>query len=139
MSKHAPHGPAGYEKTDADAGDTFRAGLYILGTMVLTALVVVPMYRYLAGREAREQTPASTVLTLDTKAAPAAFPRLVVSEPVVLAEFRAQEDAFLTSYGWVEKDKGLARMPIDAAMKIVADRGLPTFPAPSPVPPGGAQ
>ena len=45
MSKHDPHGPAGYEKTDAHAGDTYRAGLYILGTMVLTALVVVPMYR----------------------------------------------------------------------------------------------
>ncbi len=141
MSKHDPHGPAGYEKTDAHAGDTYRAGLYILGTMVLTALVVVPMYRYLARREAREQRPAVSVLKPDANAVPAAFPRLVASEPAVLAEFRAQEEAFLTSYGWVEKDKGLARMPIDAAMKIVAERGLPAFPAPaaSPTPAGGAQ
>ncbi len=140
MSKHEPHGHGGYEKTDADAGATIRAGLYILGTMFLTALVLVPMYHFLGRREAREQEPAATLLKADPNAVPSAFPRLVTTEPAVLAEFRAQEDAFLTGYGWVEKDKGIARMPIDAAMKIVAERGLPKFPGPEPTPaPGGAR
>jgi hypothetical protein len=141
MSKQEQKGPAGYEKTDAHAGDAYRAGLYILGTMVVTALVVVPMYRFLGRREAREQAPAATMLKADPKAAPAAFPRLVTAEPAALAEFRAQEDAFLTSYGWVEKDKAIARMPIDAAMKLVAERGLPKFPGPepTPAPAGGAR
>jgi hypothetical protein len=142
MSKHDVnlHGTVGgYEKTDAKAGPTYRAGLYILGTMFLTALVVVPMYRFLGRREAAEQKPAASVLKPDAAAPAAAFPKLVISEPAVLAEFRAQEDAFLTSYGWVEKDRGIARMPIEAAMKIVAERGLPEFPPPSPVPAGGAR
>ena len=141
MSRHEPQGHGGYEKTDAHAGDTYRAGLYILGTMVVTALVVVPMYRFLAGREAREQGKAATVLRPDAGAPAPAFPKLVTSEPAVLAEFHAQEDAFLASYGWVEKDKGIARMPIDEAMKIVAERGLPKFPGPepTPAPPGGAR
>lgn len=139
MSKQEQHGHGGYEKTDADAGDTYRAGLYILGAMVVTALFLVPMYRFLGRREAREQAPAATVLKADPKAAPTAFPRLVTSEPAALAEFRAQEDAFLTSYGWVEKDKAVARMPVDEAMKIVAERGLPKFPGPelTPAPAGG--
>ena len=141
MSKQEQQGHNGYEKTDAHAGDTYRAGLYILGTMVVTALVVVPMYRFLARREAREQNPAATVLKPDAGAPAPAFPKLVTLEPAVLAEFRAQEDAFLTGYGWVEKDKGIARMPIDAAMKIVAERGLPKFPgpAPTPAPAGGTR
>jgi hypothetical protein len=141
MSKHQPPGHDGYEKTDAHAGDTYRAGLYILGTMVLTALVVVPMYRYLGRSEAREQKSAASRVQPDASAAAPAFPKLVASEPIVLAEFRAQEESFLTSYGWVEKDKGLARMPIDEAMKIVAQRGLPRFPGPepSPAPGGGAR
>ena len=141
MSQHEHHGPGGYEKTDAQAGPTYRAGLYILGTMVLTALVLVPMYRFLGRREAAEQKPAATVLKPDAAAAAPVFPKLVASEPAVLAEFRAQEDAFLASWGWVEKDKGIARMPIDAAMKIVSERGLPTFPGPepSPTPAGGAR
>lgn len=146
MSKHdtpargtqGPHG--GYEKTDAEAGPTYRAGLYILGTMFLTALLLVPMYRSLGRREAAEQKPAASVLKPAAAPAPT-FPKLVTSEPAVLAEFRAQEDAFLASYGWVEKDKGIARMPIDEAMKIVAERGLPQFPAPeaTPAPAGGAE
>jgi len=141
MSKQEPKGPAGYEKTDAHAGDTYRAGLYILGTMVVTALVVVPIYRLLARQEARQQKPAATVLKADPNAGIVAVPRLVTSEPTVLAEFRAQEDALLTSYGWVEKDKGIARLPIDVAMRVVAERGLPKFPppAPSPAPAGGAR
>ena len=136
-----PHDGPGYEKTDAHAGATLRAGLYILGVMVLTALVVVPMYRFLGRQEKAAQERAATVLKAEPNAAPPAFPRLVTSEPETLAEFRAQEDALLTSYGWVEKDKGIARMPIDEAMKIVAERGLPTFPAPeaTPLPAGGAR
>jgi len=143
MSKNDVSGRGDYEKTDAEAGPTYRAGFTILGVMFLTALLLVPMYRFLGRREAREQTPAASVLKPDADAAaPApAFPKLVTSEPAVLAELRAQEDAFLAGWGWVEKDKGIARMPIDAAMKIVAERGLPTFPAPeaSPPPVGGAR
>jgi hypothetical protein len=139
MSQQDHRGQGGYEKTDAHAGATVRAGLTILGVMFLTALVLVPMYRFLGRREKAEQKPAATVLKAD--AAAPAFPRLVVSEPAVLAEFRAQEDAFLAGWGWVEKDKGIARMPIEEAMKIVAERGLPTFPAPGPAtaPAGGAR
>ena len=139
MSQQNHRGPGGYEKTDAHAGATVRAGLTILGVMFLTALVLVPMYRFLGRRERAEQKPAATVLKPDAVAP--SFPRLVASEPAALAEFRAQEDAFLAAWGWVEKDKGIARMPIDEAMKIVAERGLPTFPVPAPAaaPAGGAR
>ena len=132
MSQHENHGHGDYEKTDAQAGPTIRAGLYILGVMFLTALVLVPMYRFLGRREAAGQKPAASVLKPDAAAPVPAFPRLVTSEPAVLAEFRAQEDAFLAGWGWVEKDKGIARMPIGEAMKIVAARGLPKFPPPAP-------
>ena len=139
MSQQDHDGPGGYEKTDAHTGATVRAGLTILGVMFLTALALVPMYRFLGRRERAEQKPAATVLKPDAVAP--SFPRLVASEPAALAEFRAQEDAFLAAWGWVEKDKGIARMPIDEAMKIVAERGLPTFPVPAPAaaPAGGAR
>ena len=147
MSTHEPHHGGGYEKTDAHAGATFRAGLYILGAMFLTALLVVPFYRSLGRREAREQRPAASVLQPVGLGPGPAVPRLVVSEPKALAEFRAQEDALLTSYGWVEKDAGIARMPIAEAMKVVAEHGLPKFPAPpvtpapraTPAPKGGSR
>jgi hypothetical protein len=133
---HPQHpGPAGHERRDAHAGDTFRAGLYILATMFLVALLLVPMYRLLGREEARSQRPAATVLRPEAAAPVPAFPKLVTSEPLALAAFRAQEDALLTSWGWVEKDRGIARMPVAEAMRIVAGRGaLPGFPAPGPSP-----
>lgn len=125
------HEPGGYERSDANTGATLRAGLYILGVMFLTALLLVPMYRLLARGETAAQPAPAQVVKSDTSEPSLSFPRLVESEPRVLAEFRAQEDALLTSYGWVEKDKGVARIPIDEAMRLVAQRGLPKFEAPA--------
>jgi hypothetical protein len=125
------HESGGFEKTDAKAGATFRAGLYVLGMMFVTALLVVPFYRLLRRVETAAQPPAAEVVKSEISEPTVSFPKLVSSEPRVLAEFRAQEDALLTSYGWVEKDKGIARIPIDEAIRIVAARGLPKFAAAS--------
>lgn len=126
---HDSHGKGGYERTDAAAGATFRAGLAILAIMVVTAVLVVPMYRLLARSETAKQPPPAEVVKTEVSEPAQSFPRLVESEPRVLAEFRKTEDALLSSYGWVEKDKGLVRIPIDEAMRLVAERGLPRFPA----------
>jgi len=134
----------GYETSDAHPGATFRAGLYMLGAMFLVAAVVVPLYWLYARRETAAQPRAASVIHEPPPAAAPAFPKLVSSEPPVLAEFRRQEDELLTSYGWVEKDRGIARMPIAEAMRLVGGRGsLPSFPAtaavPSPPPAGGVR
>jgi topoisomerase IA-like protein len=34
----------------------------------------------------------------------------------------------LESYGWVDKDKGVVRIPIEEAMRLIAERGLPPTP-----------
>ena len=126
------HDKGGYERTDAAAGATFRAGLYILGIMFLTALLVVPMYRLLARSETAKQPAPAEVVKTEMSEPAQSFPKLVESEPRVLAEFHRGEDALLTSYGWIEKDKGVVRIPIEQAMRIVAERGLPKFPAETP-------
>jgi hypothetical protein len=132
-------GRSGYERSDASFGPTFKATLYILGTMVLTAVLLVPVFGLLARREAAQQPPPPEVLKSQMSEPQPTFPRLLESEPRALAEFRAQEDALLQSYGWVEKDRGLVRIPIGEAMRIVAERGLPKFPvAPGTGPASGA-
>ena len=138
------HEPGGHEPTDANAGGALRAGLYVLAMMFVTALLVVPFYRLLARVETAAQPPAMEVVKSEMSEPVASFPKLVESEPRALAAFRAQEDALLTSYGWVEKDKGIARIPIDDAIRIVAERGLPKFEAkaeaaPRPAKSGGAR
>jgi len=140
----SPDASAGYEKLDAHAGATYRAGLYILGTMFLVAAVLVPAYRFLVREEARTQPPSAYVVRDAAKPPEGVFPRLVTSEPAALSDYRKKEDEALTSWGWVEKDRGIARMPVAEAMKIVGERGaLPAFlspaPSPSPAAAGGAR
>ncbi len=123
----------GYEASDAHSGSTLRAGALLLVAMFLVAAIVVPIFRLLARLERTEQPRPATVISAAPP--PAAGPKLVTNEPATLAAFRAQEDAILNSYAWVEKDKGIARLPIAEAMRLVAVRGaLPEFPAPAPSP-----
>jgi hypothetical protein len=124
------HEQDGYERTDANTRGTFQAGLWILGIMVVTAALVVPMFRLLARLENASQPPAAEVVKSELSEPVQSFPKLVESEPRVLAAFRAQEDRLLTTYAWVEKDKDKVRIPIEEALRIVAERGLPKFKAP---------
>ena len=52
-------------------------------------------------------------------------PRLQVTPAVDLATARAREDALLSSYGWIDAKSGLVRIPIDRAIEVLAERGLP--------------
>jgi len=52
-------------------------------------------------------------------------PRLQTNPREDLAELRARESAQLQSYGWVDKNAGIVRIPIDAAIKLTLERGLP--------------
>ena len=59
-------------------------------------------------------------------------PRLQVRPEIDLAAFRAQEAAILTTYAWVDKEHGIVRIPVEDAMRLVAERGLPVVSAPRP-------
>lgn len=54
----------------------------------------------------------------------ATAPALTKTPDMGLAELRAAEDSLLKSYGWVHPDSGLARIPIDRAIAILAERGF---------------
>jgi hypothetical protein len=53
-------------------------------------------------------------------------PRLQTNPRQDLRDLRAQEDTVLQSYGWVDKSAGIVRVPIDRAMELTVQRGLPT-------------
>jgi hypothetical protein len=120
-----------YEKEDINERSTFWFGFWILALMVGVAFLVKPLYNLLVARGVETQTPAAYVADADPEALRPPAPRLQARPEVELAELRAQEDAILGSYAWVEKDRGLVRIPVDEAMRIVAERGMPTFPTPS--------
>jgi hypothetical protein len=59
-------------------------------------------------------------------------PRLQIDEPRALARHRAAEAKRLNSYGWVDRARGIAHIPIDEAMRRVARQGIPGWPGARP-------
>lgn len=55
-------------------------------------------------------------------------PRLQVAPAEALKAYQAEENAKLTSYGWVEKNAGVVRIPIERAMQLSLERGFPVRP-----------
>jgi hypothetical protein len=54
-------------------------------------------------------------------------PRLQANPPEDMKEFLEQEDAILNSYGWINRETGVVRIPIDRAMEMVAEQGPPSW------------
>ncbi len=52
-----------------------------------------------------------------------------------VADLHAREDILLNNYTWVDQSKGKVRIPIERAMEIIAQRGLPVAPAAQVQPP----
>jgi hypothetical protein len=46
-----------------------------------------------------------------------------------VADLHEREDLLLDNYSWVDSSKGTVRIPIERAMELVAQRGLPVAPA----------
>ena len=54
-----------------------------------------------------------------------AGPRLQISAPAELEFFRNREEAELHSYGWINRKAGVVRIPIERAMDLILQEGLP--------------
>lgn len=136
---HETPGAGGYEKSDLRPKPIVIFGVILTVVTILAFGVTYGMIQFLGWWDRpRLETPASP---LATRTVPPE-PRLQVDAPKELQTLRAAEEEALTSYGWVSRESGIARIPIQRAMQLVLERGLPgtKTPAPSAVPAkGGAQ
>jgi hypothetical protein len=57
-------------------------------------------------------------------------PRLQPSPDVDMDDLLEAENRELASYGWVDRDRGVVRIPIDEAMERMVAEGLPQFTPP---------
>jgi hypothetical protein len=99
--------------------------IFGLGLIFLTMVVLLLMYWLfddLAAHHARLDTPRSP---LSVSQEPPPGPRLEVNLDQALRELRAEEETVLHSYGWVDRDAGIVRLPIDRAITLLTERGLP--------------
>ncbi len=112
----------GHERRDLRPG-ALAAGLLALA--VLTAAAAWAMVALLTVLQARHADRAAAPAPLiETDVLPPQ-PRLEPTPGEVLQRLRATEEALLHGYAWLDRDRGIARIPIERAMQILAERGLP--------------
>ena len=125
-------------RDDENVRAVLRFGLWLTVSALVIYAVLFGMFQYF-DRQAAAADPERNPLLLGEKppATPAARfpqPQLQANAAAELDKARAQEDEILAGYGWVNRNTGEVRMPVDRAMQIVAERGMPVWPAPPPQP-----
>lgn len=121
-----------YERRDLSARGVLIFLTALAITLVFIGLVQWSMFRYFAHERLVPQPPATAISTParelpggdPTQAFPP--PQLQPDPAADLNKFRARQEQTLDSYGFVDKDQGILRIPIDHAMQLLAERGLPT-------------
>ncbi len=120
----APAAPGGgHEEHDVDIRGivVFVVGLAVV--CLLTAVAMLWLFRYLDRRLVEAEAPPSPLALPAGQLPPE--PRLLTDEPAMLREYRAEQHRKLTTYGWVDREKGIVRIPIDRAKALLLERGLP--------------
>lgn len=154
MSKHGMPDPGKRQNDDFEREDVsttplfgFLIGLVVTG--VLVYYLIWGMFHFMSAYERKHEHTKSPMVSGESEDArrepdKAATheeikqlfpePRLEDDERTEINDFRYQQDETLASYSWVDQSAGVVRIPIDQAMKLIAQRGLPTIPQAGVVP-----
>jgi hypothetical protein len=124
--------PGAHEGADLDVPLITRiAGLLGAGLVVLVLAALLAFYLYEKQYPHRTSEAAPVVTAADLPP----VPRLQTTPRLDLQAVRAQEDAYLEGYTWVDRTKGIAHIPIDRAMaRWVELQNVPVSSAPNPAP-----
>ncbi len=136
------NGNGGYERKDIGVAGVlyFLLGLLVAGLFIF--FLVEGIYAYLDKRSEAQQTPVNPLVTnapADTRHIPAQYngdyekflkdnfpaPQLEIDERNQLDKIRKDEERTLASYGYIDQNAGIVRIPIERAMDLIAERGLP--------------
>ena len=122
----------GYESSDVSLGVLVKwigyLFLFIGGTSLLTLLI----YWVFVPSTKVDQASGATVGKL-----PPGVPALQTHPRIDMREFHKLEEAKVSGYGWVSKEKGVAREPVNVTLERIAASGaLPKAePGAGPIPP----
>ena len=114
-----------HETSDADVNAVFAFGLGLMLAGIVILFLVWLLFGYFSSRAARSATREFPLAAEQQNRLPPQ-PRLQTNPKQDLIDLRAGEDAILNTYGWVDKAGGVVRVPIDEAMKLTVQRGLPS-------------
>lgn len=136
MAEHAKHdGRFGAEFDDEISGrGVWTSIILVLGSMVFAFFAMALFLRWLEGRQETPAIAATPRLIEEARkiGAPPST-RLQVDPEGELVLLRREMAKRLHGYGWVDQPGGTIHIPIEEAMALVLERGLPTAAVAPPV------
>ncbi len=138
--EHSGH-ETGFEREDLSTRGVFAfmIGLAIVGVVIY--FIIVGMYTFLDRYERSQMTTASPLVTskgaisrvvtqedMDRAFKDNGAPMLETNERGQFRDFLINQENQLNSYGWVDEKAGVAHIPIERAMELIEQRGLPVCP-----------
>jgi hypothetical protein len=117
--------PVGFETTDVNAWAIGKFGIALALICIASMGMLLMLFHYFIAREGPVPPKAYSDLAHAGVRRPAA-PQLEETPALDLQRERAAEDQILNSYGWVDKQQGIVRIPIDQAIDLLARKGLPS-------------
>ena len=112
-----------YEHTDIDPGIAGKFAVWLGIAMALSVGIVYGTFWLFEGREQtwNQQVQQFPLAVGQVKEPPT--PRLQTQPFKDVWQLKSGEIERLTSYGWVDQGTGVVHIPIDDAMRVVAERG----------------
>ena len=130
MAEHQPHhADVSHEASDVNIRPILAAGAGLLVMGAVVYVVVWLLFGFLNRRESAASASPLYPLAVGQEDRLPPEPRLQANPKQDLRDLRESERELLKSYGWVDKNGGVVRIPIDEAMKLVLQHGLPSRPA----------
>jgi hypothetical protein len=124
-----PEVSIGHEERDVSARPIALSALGLAGLCAAAFLLMHLLFDFFAGLHSRQSAaPSPLAGAYGLKEPPE--PRLQVSPLADLQALRAREAAALHAYAWVDREAGVVRIPIERAIAVLAERGLPARDAP---------
>jgi hypothetical protein len=113
-----------HEESDVNVSAIIRYGI---GLLVIAAFLHLFLW-WLQGTYSRQNERAQTQvypLAAGQQDRLPPSPRFQNNPQQELQDLIAKQKTQLEGYGWISKDEGIARIPIEDAMKMVVERGVP--------------
>jgi hypothetical protein len=117
-----------HEPTDADSRSITQFGIALTFLLVVSQLVLWWVFSSFSKRERNLSPPVPAIIRTQAPKEPPE-PRLQANPQSDMRKMLQEEDEVLNHYGWVDPDRGFVRLPVERALDIVAQRGLPQFKA----------
>ena len=122
----------GHETTEIRVRGLVIFSIALVGIIAAAEVILGLWMRDFARKEERVDALYPARIAIEVDQFP--NPRLQQNPRLDLDEMKADEARGIRSYEWVDPKAGIARIPVERAMDILAQKGLPKVPAPAAVP-----